>query len=64
MRLRFVFRLAILLVLVLAFVGAFSLLKTGRMTQDNSATIFPVIGVIVIWLLGGIVLWFSRGSLD
>jgi hypothetical protein len=64
MRLRFVFRLVMLLVLVLAFVGALSLLKTGRMMQDNSETIFPVIGVTAIWLLGGIVLWLSRGSPD
>lgn len=58
------FHLAMLLVLVLALAGVFSLLKTGSLMKDNGATIFPIIGVIVIWLLGGIVLWISRGSPD
>ncbi len=62
MWLRLGFHLLMLVVLVLAVAGGFSLLKTASTMRHHGATLFPVIGVVVIWLLGGFVLWVSRGS--
>lgn len=58
MHLRWGYRLVMLLAVIVACVGAVSLLRT----DSNGATFFPLIGVIVIWLLGGFVLWLSRGG--
>ena len=48
------------IMLIMAFAGAFSPPSTGRMMQDNGATIMPTIGVIAIWIVGAIVLRMIR----
>jgi hypothetical protein len=54
------FHILMVLLLVLAFTGAFSPPRTGSMMQDNGATIMPAIGIITLWLVGAIVLRVVR----
>ncbi|HEY0329880.1 MAG TPA: hypothetical protein VGC77_12360 [Rhodopseudomonas sp.] len=54
------FHILMLLLVVMAFGGAFSEPVTGNFAHDNGRTIMPVIGVVTIWVVGAIILRVMR----
>lgn len=54
------FHILMLLLLVLAFIGAFSPPRTGNMMHDNGATLMPAVGIVTIWIVGAIILRVMR----
>lgn len=55
------FHIIMLMLVIAAFGGVFSPPATGRsMMQDNGSTIFPVIGVVTVWIVGAIIFRLAR----
>jgi hypothetical protein len=54
------FHIVMALLLVLAFIGAFSPAPTGNFAHDNGSYIPSVIGIVVIWIAGAIILRIVR----
>ena len=54
------FHIVMLLLVIAAFMGAFSPAPTGNFAQDNGGFIMPVIGIVTIWIVGAIVFRIVR----
>ena len=54
------FHCVMLLLLVLAFTGAFNARPTGNFIQDSGGRSNIVIGVIAVWIIGAIVFRMIR----
>lgn len=54
------FHIVMLLLVIMAFGGAFSPPKTGNFAADNGGYIMPLIGILTIWVIGSIVLRVIR----
>jgi hypothetical protein len=50
------FHLVMLVLLVMAFAGAFSPPKSGNLAADNGGFIMPAIGIVTAWIVGVVIL--------
>jgi hypothetical protein len=55
-KVRLVFHLIMLALVVMTFTGVFSPPKTGNFAADNGGWVLPLIGFVAIWIVGAIIL--------
>lgn len=54
------FHVIMVLLVIATFMGAFSPAPTGNFAHDNGSYIMPLIGVVVVWVVGSIILRMIR----
>ncbi|MGE0677205.1 hypothetical protein [Pseudolabrys sp.] len=54
------FHVVMVLLVIATFMGAFSPAPTGNFAHDNGSYIMPLVGVVVVWVVGSIILRMIR----